>query len=302
MHPFSAYGQQFGMLGGHQGADEVERPLFDRLEIFLRVIPLVKNQRDVLDPLAEGPASLGQFFSYAGEGRGIMLVAPIGVVQQGDVAVGGDQERQTQEAQVVPSLFAMPPLGECGPVVEGVDEGEKVGGIKDQTTQIEAKARDGGGSALPFDEYDGLGVDPLHVVPKPLAAQLRSLDADQSGKDSLLIPVADLGLASGGNTAVEGSQEEVLPYGGTLGAAFGDMAVNGGDDIELLGHVEGGGHRAKFSDDGFLGIGTGESEDQLLGGADVFLPDDLGFAVDASAFAQVVIGSPADEFLSEASH
>jgi len=231
-----------------------------------------------------------------------MLVARIGVVQQGDVAVGGDQERQTQEAQVVPSLFAMTPLGECGPVVEGVDEGEKVGGIKDQTTQIEAKARDRGGSDLSFDEYDGLWVDPLHVVPKPLTTQLRGLDADQSGKDGLLIPVADLGLASGGDTAVEGSQKEVLPYGGTLGAAFGDIPVNGSDDIELLGHVESGDHSAKFSDDGFLGIWAGESEDQLLGGSDVLLPDDLGFAVDASAFAQIVIGSAADKFFSEARH
>lgn len=85
-----------------------------------------------------------------------------------------------------------------------------------------------------------------------------------------------------------------------LSAAFGDMAVNGSDDIELLGHVEGGDHSAKFTDDSFLGIWTGESEDQLLGGADVLLPDDLGLAVDASAFAQVVIGSPADEFFSEA--
>ena len=40
----------------------------------------------------------------------------------------------------------------------------------------------------------------------------------------------------------------------------------------------------------------------MLRGADVFLPDDLGFAVDASAFAEVVIGFPADKFFGEAGH
>jgi hypothetical protein len=80
------------------------------------------------------------------------------------------------------------------------------------------------------------------------------------------------------------------------------MAVNSSDDVELLGYVEGGDQGAKLPDDGLLRIWPGESEDQLLRVTDVFLPDDLGFTVDASTLTEVVIGFTADELFSEAGH
>ncbi len=191
----------------------------------------------------------------------------------------------------------MASLRKRGPVVEAVDERKKVRGIKDQALQIETKAGDRGGGDFLFDGEDGRFMHPLHIVPKPLTAQLRGLDADQAREDGFFIPVTDLGLTSRGDTAVEGSNEEVLTYRGALGAAFGDMAVNGRGDIELLSHMEGGHQGTKLADDRFLRIRAGESEDQLLRGADVFLPDDLGFAVNASALAEVVIRFPGDKFL-----
>ena len=302
LHGLSADGQQFGMLRWDQGADEVKRPLLDCLEVVLGVVALVKDQRDVTDSLAQGTAPLGQLLGQATEGGGIMLVAGIGVVQQWDLPIGSDQQGQAEQAQVVPSVFAVASLGKRGPVVETVDEGKKVSGIKEQASQIETKPGDRGGGDLLFDGDDSLFINPFHIIPKSLAAQLRGLDADQAREDGLLIPVTDLGLTSRGDTAVEGGDEEVLTHRGALGAAFGDMAVNGSGDIELLGHVEGGGQGAEFADNRFLGIRVGESEDQLLRGADVFLPDDLGFAVDASALAEVVIGVTADEFFGEAGH
>jgi len=302
MHGLSADGQQFGMLRWDQGANEVKRSLLDCLEVILGVVAFVKDQRDVTDSLAQGTAPLGQLLGYATEGGGIMLVTGIGVVQQGNLSVGSDQQGQAEEAQVVPSVFAVASLGKRGPVVEAVDEGKKVSGIKEQASQIETKAGDRGGGDLLFDGDNSLLINPLHIVPKSLAAQLRGLDADQAGEDGFLIPVTDLGLTSRGDTAVEGSDEEVLTDRGALGAAFRDMAVNGSGNMELLSHVEGGYQGAKFADDRFLGIRAGESEDQLLRGTDVFLPDDLGFAVDASALAEVVIGVTADEFFGEAGH
>ena len=104
---------------------------------------------------------------------------------------------QAEEAQVVPALFAVVPLRKPCPAVEAVNEGKKIGGIKKQAPQIEAKARDGRGGGLPFEIHDGLLVDPLHVISKPFATQLRSLDADQPWEDGFLIPVADLRFASG---------------------------------------------------------------------------------------------------------
>jgi len=302
MHVFSAYRQEVGMLGGHEGADEVERSLSDGIKVFLRVVSLVKDQGKVTDPLAQDAAPLGQFFGDTAKGGGIMLVACIGVMQQRDVAVGGDQQRQAQEAQVIPSILAVASLGKCRTVVKAVDEGKEIGGIKEQASQIEAKARDGGGGDLLLNGSDSLFVDPIHIIPKPLTTQLRGLDTDQAREDRFFIPLSDLGLASGGDTAIEGSHEEVLTDRGALSASFGDMAINGRDDIELLSHVESGDDGAEFPDDPFLGSRLGESEDQLLRRADVLLPDDLGFAVDPSALAEVVIGVSADELFSEAGH
>ena len=301
-HGLSAYRQEVGMLRWYQGADEVERPLLDSLEVFLRVIAFVKDQANVLDPLAQGMAPLSQLLGHGGKGRGIMLVARIGMVQQRDLPVGSDQQRQAEEAQVVPAFFAVAPLSQSCPAVEAIDEGKKIGGIKKQAPQIEAKARDGRGGDLLFNSHDGLFVDPLHVIPKSLATQLRSLDAGQPREDGFLIPVPDLCFASGGNTAVQGGNQEVLTDCGALSSAFGYMAINRSNDIELLGYVEGGDQGAELPDDGLLRIWADESEDQLLRVTDVFLPDDLGFTVDASALTEVVIGFTADELFSEAGH
>ena len=49
-----------------------------------------------------------------------------------------------------------------------------------------------------------------------------------------------------------------------------------------------------------MGLRVGESKDQLLGGADVFLPDDFRLAVDALTLAQVVVRPAADDFFNEA--
>ena len=302
MHGLSAEGQQFGMLSWDQGADEVKRSLLDGLEVILRVVALVKDQGDVMDSLTQGSAPLGEFIGHAAEGGGIMLVAGIGVVQQRDFPVGRDQQGQTEEAQVVPSVFAVASLGKRGPVVEAVDERKKVRGIKEQAPQIETEAGDGSGRDFLFDGNDSLLIHPFHIVPKSLAAQLRGLDPDQTREDGFLIPVTDLGLTSRGDTAVEGSNEEVLPNRGALGAAFGDIAVNSRDDIELLGHMESSHQGAEFADDCFLGMRAGESQGQLLGGTDVFLPDDFGFTVDASALPEIVIRFTADEFFGKACH
>jgi len=302
MHVFSADRQQFRMLCGHEGADEVEGSLSHGIEVFLRVVSLVEDQRDVTDALAQGAAPLGQFLGNTAEGCGIVLVTCIGVMQQRDVAVGGNQQGQAQEAQIVPSIFAVASLGKDSAVVKAVNEGKKIGGIKEQASQIEAKTRDGGGGDLLFDGPDDLFVNPIHIIPKPLTAQLRGLDTDQAGEDGFFIPLSDLGLASGGDTAIKDSDEEVLTDRGALSASFGDMAIDGRNDIELLSHVESGDDGPEFPDDPFLRIRLGESEDQLLRGADVLLPDDFGFAVDASALAQVVIGISPNELFSETCH
>jgi len=302
MHLRALDSQELWMLRWHQRADEMKRPLLDSSEVFFGIVPLIKDQSDVTDTLTKGAAPLGQFFGHAAEGDRIMLVAGIGVMEQRNITVAGDQQSQTDNTQVVPSFLAVASLRELWSVVETVDKGEKVCGVKKQAPQVETKARDRSGRDFPLDMDDGVFVDTVHVVPKPLTGQLRDLGAQQARQNGLLIPFTDLGLAAWSDTPIEAGDKQVLPHGRALSAALGDMAVDGGSDIELLSHVEGGNQRTKFTDHTLLGLRVGESKDQLLGGADVFLPHDLRLAVDALTLAQVVVRPAADELFNEARH
>jgi hypothetical protein len=60
----------------------------------------------------------------------IMLIAGIGVMQQGHIAIRGDHHRQAQQAKVVAPLFAMTALGQLGAQVETVQKGKEIGGVK----------------------------------------------------------------------------------------------------------------------------------------------------------------------------
>jgi len=285
------------MLRGHERPDEVEWPLIDGGQILLGVVPLVEDQGDVANALAEHPAPFCQFLGHTREGHTVVLVTGIGVMKQRNVAVGSDQQSQAENAQVVSPLFTLAALREVYPVVETVDEGEEVCGVKKETPQIQAEVGNRCGGNVSFNLADGLFVDAIHVVPKALATQLRALDPEEAGQDGVVIPCSDLRLAVREDAPVEASDQEVFAHGWSLGSPLGDMSVDRGHGIELLGYVEGGDQGAKFTDDDLLGLRSREATDQLLRGADVFLPDDLRLAVNALALPEVVVGSTADHLL-----
>ena len=193
-------------------------------------------------------------------------------------------------------------MRQFGPVVEAVDEGEKVGGVKKEAPQIQAKARDRCDRQFLFNLGDGLFLNAVHVVPKALAGQLGTLDAEQARQNGLVIPFTHFGLATRGDTPVEAGDQEVLAHGRSLVPAFGDMSVDGGYDVELLGYVEGRNQGAELADDDVVGLRIGKAPDQLLTRADVFCPNDLRLAVDALTLPQIVVGPAADDLLGEARH
>ncbi len=73
-----------------------------------------------------------------------------------------------------------------------------------------------------------------------------------------------------------------------------------GDNLKLLSNVEGGGRSAEFADDNLLRLRVGEPKSELLRGADVLLPDDLGLAINPPTLAEVVVGPSFNKFLCEA--
>ena len=88
----------------------------------------------------------------------------------------------------------------------------------------------------------------------------------------------------------------------------GDMAVDVLDQVQAPGQVVQGHDGAELGDDRLLGRGGEDSRglsqrgDDVVGAAEILLPDDFGLTGDAAAFACVVVGLPADGLLDKACH
>src|SRR5206468_4223060 len=102
--------------------------------------------------------------------------------------------------------------------------------------------------------------------------------------------------------------EQVGPDRGAR-AAFGDVSIDAFDELKPLRQVIEADDGGEVGDVGGLGrdggwslSGAGESRDNVVGAAQVLLPDDLGFAVDALTLAGVVVGMASDLLGGEASH
>ena len=89
-----------------------------------------------------------------------------------DLTVGRDQERKAQDPKVVPPVLAVASLRQLGSAVEAVEEGEEVGGVKQEAPQVQAETRDGQARKILFDSGDLFRRNALHVVPEALARQL----------------------------------------------------------------------------------------------------------------------------------
>ena len=130
------------------------------------------------------------------------------------------------------------------------------------------------------------------------------LDVEQAVEDGVVEPLGDAGLGTGGDAPIEGGDQQVGADGGA-GAALGDMAVDVLDEAQALGEAEECGDGAELAHEGGRGLGVGVAAhggEDVVGSAEVFLPDDLGFAVDALALAGVVVGFAADGFFDDADH
>ena len=212
---------------------------------------------------------------------------------------------QTQEPEICSPFLALASLRKFAPGIEAIDEGEEVGRIKEQASEIEPKPPHRILGEFALDENDFLLGDPVHVVPESLTGELRSFGGNQPREHSLLVPGSDLGLAPGSDTAVEGRKQYVLSHRQALVFSLGDVAVNDGSDSQLFGNLKAGCRCPKLAEADALGSdrgGTLQSLDELIGWAQVLLPDDLGLAIHPLAFAQVVVGAALDDFLGETGH
>src|SRR2546422_1549824 len=92
----------------------------------------------------------------------------------------------------------------------GIDVGEEIGAVVDQSAEIQLKPLDEALGDLFFAFQDVFGGDPIHMVPEVLGGKRGRIGGQQTRQDRLPVPVGELQFAGGRNHAVDGGQEQVL--------------------------------------------------------------------------------------------
>lgn len=73
--------------------------------------------------------------------------------------------------------------------------------------QIQTETRNYRAGDVLFNGGDVFAADARHVVPKPLTGELPGRQGQQAPQRSFLVPIGNLGLAAGGDAAVEGGHQ-----------------------------------------------------------------------------------------------
>ena len=274
------------------------RAVGDRLEVVFRVVALVEDQGDVFGTAVDLAVACDERVGQAGESGGIGLVSRVGMMQQRQVEVGGDEESEADDPQRL--FLAVAALGQRAALVEGVDEGEEVGGVEQDAPEVDVEVAHQAGDDVALDPGDGVERDPVHVVPEPLARELVRLDADQAIKNGVLEPLCGAGLRAGSDATVEDSDQQVGADGRSV-ALLGNVPVYMVGEAQASGETVKGGDGAEVAHQGFDGI-AGHDGDDLVGRTEILLPDDGGLSVDALGLTRVVVRLSADVFFDEADH
>ena len=153
---------------------------FDGIEVVLGVVPFVEDDRDVLGPIGHEPVASDDLLDEAAERRRVRLVAGVCPVHQRYMEVGGDQQGETDDPKSRAAVLALAALSERGAFVEGVDEGEEIRGVEEDSLQIDVELAHHVRHEVSLDGDDRIVRHPVHVVPKALAGELPRLDVQQS--------------------------------------------------------------------------------------------------------------------------
>ena len=96
--------------------------------------------------------------------------------------------------------------------VEGMDEGVVVGGIVDQELCSQGEARVNPAQQFALNRREVLRLEEVHMIPEALAAQRVRESGYQPGEHRALVPFGESPLALGPRGAVDGCQDQVVPY------------------------------------------------------------------------------------------
>lgn len=147
----------------------------------------------------------------------------------------------------------------------------------------------------------------IHVVPETLTAKLLGTDAHEAPKRSCLEPICKTSLTAWGETAIEDGNEQIGSHTGAV-AGFGSMTVDVLKQAQALYQIEERNNRTELGDDNLFGSRhirrrfPAHGSDDIVCPPEVFLPDDLGLAVDPLAFAGVVVSLAVNVLFNDCCH
>ena len=248
--PVAGHGEQIRVLRGGHRPDEVIRRRIDGPLVVEAIVPFVVDQRDAVHLLSEQAIAFEQPVGDGREGRGIMGVAGVDVVEQRNMEIPRHEQGQADQAQVAALLLALAALGQRRGVVEAVDEGGKIRCVVEQATQIDLEVLDEGGGQVLLDSGNLRGIEVPHVLPEPLTGQRRGGHRQQTPEAGARIPLGEAGLAGGDQTPVQRGQGDVGADTDALRALAG-VAVDRRDQIELGRQVIQGRGGSKLGEDDF---------------------------------------------------
>lgn len=202
-------------------------------------------------------------------------------------------------------LFALAAPRESIVVIEGIDEGKKVGGVVREAAEVQTEFGQQMFRQIGFNTLNSVGINSLHVVPETLAGQQLGWRRTESCQRGAGIPLGKGALAFGCRAAIDGCQGEVLTDGKPL-FSFGQMLIDDLHETQALGHRPSSGHSTEAEHSNLLGFYGSAMEfdgrDDVVGRAEVFLHRQARFAIDAPGLNSVVISMPLDRAASNGRH
>ncbi len=131
------------MVGRGQRADVVQLRLAEFGEVRFGVLSGVEDDGQRPGLAAECAVAAGQFIDHGSELGDVGLVAGVGVGEQRDAAVAGDDQAEADQAQVEAFLFGLAALGQRRTGVGRVDEGREVGHVQREGGDVQPERGDG---------------------------------------------------------------------------------------------------------------------------------------------------------------
>ena len=267
--PLQGNGQKVLVLGGNKRSYKMVGRTVQGLNVFLRIVPFVENQRNALTFLLEHLVAGHEIVQNLAEGDRVVLVPFVSLGKQRNVKIPRHQQGQADNAKVCPFGFGVSSLSQLGPVVGGKKRVE-VGSVIKEGAQINVQSFHNSPRNIVFDLGKNRLVKVVHMIPEPLTPQSCGADGEEPAQDSIPVPGGEFTLARRCNRPIKGCQQYILAYGRPL-VAFRSMAVDRADDVQLLSRVpeSGGGAEIPLLGKERPPRSLRQEAEQLLGGAEM---------------------------------